>query len=160
MRGGRDPSRAGFAINAEQFFTFRVVDGPAGTGAKKISRLLEGRRKLPGDHFGDYNLGLLSRQTARSFPRLANSRIDAAPPGGHRRMAVGFSRATLFRHKTSKRSYKAVFWLIVILQQFAAFDSLQDWKSSSTALAFTGEFCKSVLLKRYQPRGHRQYLDH
>ena len=39
-----------------------------------------------------------------------------------------------FRHKTSKASYQVVFWLIVLLHQYAAFDSLQDWKLSRSLL--------------------------
>lgn len=38
------------------------------------------------------------------------------------------------RHKTSKPSYQILFWLIVLGWQFAAFDSLQDWKLSLPAL--------------------------
>lgn len=32
------------------------------------------------------------------------------------------------RHKCSKVSYQVMFWLIVLVYQLAAFDSLQDWK--------------------------------
>jgi uncharacterized membrane protein YsdA (DUF1294 family)/cold shock CspA family protein len=38
------------------------------------------------------------------------------------------------RHKVSKRGYQFVFWLIVLAYQFAAFDSLQHWQWSKTAL--------------------------
>jgi uncharacterized membrane protein YsdA (DUF1294 family) len=38
------------------------------------------------------------------------------------------------RHKCSKRSYQIVFWLIVLAWQFAAVDSLQNWKFSRPAL--------------------------
>ena len=38
------------------------------------------------------------------------------------------------RHKCSKGSYQMVFWLIVIIYQFLAFDSLQNWQFSSAAL--------------------------
>ena len=38
------------------------------------------------------------------------------------------------RHKCSKGSYQFVFWLIVLLYQFVAFDSLQDWQLSRAAL--------------------------
>ena len=37
------------------------------------------------------------------------------------------------RHKVSKRSYQAVFWIIVVAWQFAAFESLQQWKYSRAA---------------------------
>lgn len=38
------------------------------------------------------------------------------------------------RHKCSKGSYQAVFWLIVVIYQFLAFDSMQKWQFSSAAL--------------------------
>jgi uncharacterized membrane protein YsdA (DUF1294 family) len=38
------------------------------------------------------------------------------------------------RHKSSKGSYQFVFWLIVLGYQFAAIDSLQDWKFSRAGL--------------------------
>ena len=38
------------------------------------------------------------------------------------------------RHKCSKGSYQLVFWLIVLAYQFAAFDSLQEWRLSRSAL--------------------------
>jgi uncharacterized membrane protein YsdA (DUF1294 family) len=34
------------------------------------------------------------------------------------------------RHKCSKVSYQAMFWLIVLTYQFAALDSLQNWRYS------------------------------
>jgi uncharacterized membrane protein YsdA (DUF1294 family) len=34
------------------------------------------------------------------------------------------------RHKSSKISYQFEFWLIICIHQFAAFDSLQQWKYS------------------------------
>lgn len=37
-------------------------------------------------------------------------------------------------HKCSKGSYQFLFWLIVMLYQFAACDSFQDWKFSRTGL--------------------------
>ena len=39
------------------------------------------------------------------------------------------------RHKCSKVSYQVVFWLIVLVYQFIAFDSLQNWQFSRAALA-------------------------
>ena len=42
------------------------------------------------------------------------------------------------RHKCSKGSYQAVFWLIVLVYQFAAFDSLQNWQLSRAALDRVG----------------------
>ena len=38
------------------------------------------------------------------------------------------------RHKCSKGSYQFVFWLIVLGWQFAAVDSLQNWKISKAAV--------------------------
>jgi uncharacterized membrane protein YsdA (DUF1294 family) len=38
------------------------------------------------------------------------------------------------RHKCSKGSFQFVFWLIVLIYQFAACDSFQDWKLSRAAL--------------------------
>ncbi len=39
------------------------------------------------------------------------------------------------RHKCSKGSYQFVFWLIVLIYQFVAFDSLQDWQFSRAAMS-------------------------
>ena len=38
------------------------------------------------------------------------------------------------RHKCSKGSYQFVFWLVVLVYQFIAFDSLNDWQFSRAAL--------------------------
>lgn len=38
------------------------------------------------------------------------------------------------RHKISKTSYQILFWLIVGLHQFVAFDYLRDWKTSRHAI--------------------------
>lgn len=40
------------------------------------------------------------------------------------------------RHKTIKVSYQAIFWLIVLLHQFLAVDSLQGWSWTKQAIAF------------------------
>ena len=45
----------------------------------------------------------------------------------------GFLAQRRLRHKCSKGSYQFVFWLIVLLWQFVAVDSLQDWKFSKAA---------------------------
>ena len=37
------------------------------------------------------------------------------------------------RHKCSKGSYQFVFWFIVIIHQFVAFDSLHNWQISREA---------------------------
>jgi len=45
----------------------------------------------------------------------------------------GFLAQRRLRHKCSKGSFQFVFWMIVLVWQFAAFDSLQDWKFSKMA---------------------------
>ena len=42
---------------------------------------------------------------------------------------AAFLAQRIIRHKISKRSYQAVFWIIVLVHQFAALDFLQDWKT-------------------------------
>lgn len=37
------------------------------------------------------------------------------------------------RHKCSKGSYQLVFWSIIVIHQFAAYDSLQNWRFSQIA---------------------------
>lgn len=49
----------------------------------------------------------------------------------------------LFRHKTSKRSYRSVFWWIVALYQFVALEWLTDWRISHWALSFIESFAKA-----------------
>jgi uncharacterized membrane protein YsdA (DUF1294 family) len=39
-----------------------------------------------------------------------------------------------FRHKTSKTSYQVVFWIIVLLHQIVAVDSLVDWRFTKDVL--------------------------
>ena len=41
-----------------------------------------------------------------------------------------------FRHKTSKVSFQATFWIIVVAYQFLAIDSLTGWQLSKDALRF------------------------
>ena len=41
-----------------------------------------------------------------------------------------------FRHKTSKASFQVVFWVIVLVHQFAAVDSLVGWRFTKDALRF------------------------
>lgn len=40
----------------------------------------------------------------------------------------------MFRHKTSKLSFQFVFWFVVLVHQFAAIDSLLDWRLSKDAI--------------------------
>ena len=42
------------------------------------------------------------------------------------------------RHKCSKISYQIGFWLIVLVYQLAAFDSLQEWRWVREVLKITG----------------------
>jgi len=44
----------------------------------------------------------------------------------------GFLAQRHLRHKSSKVSYQIVFWMTVFLYQFAAYDSLQDWRFCQT----------------------------
>lgn len=39
-----------------------------------------------------------------------------------------------FRHKTSKVSFQVVFWLVVLVHEFAAVDSLLNWRFTKDAL--------------------------
>lgn len=39
-----------------------------------------------------------------------------------------------FRHKTSKLSFQFVFWIIVLLHQLVAVDSLLDWRMAKNAI--------------------------
>jgi uncharacterized membrane protein YsdA (DUF1294 family)/cold shock CspA family protein len=42
------------------------------------------------------------------------------------------------RHKVSKPGFQVLFWLIVLAYQFAAFDSLQNWRLSRAAWDYLG----------------------
>ncbi len=44
-----------------------------------------------------------------------------------------------FRHKTSKGSYQTVVWLIVILHQLLAIDSLRSWYLTRQVLAWSAD---------------------
>jgi uncharacterized membrane protein YsdA (DUF1294 family)/cold shock CspA family protein len=46
------------------------------------------------------------------------------------------------RHKVSKSEFQVMFWLIVLAYQFAAFDSLQNWKFSRAAWHYLGQTSK------------------
>jgi len=43
-----------------------------------------------------------------------------------------------FRHKTSKTSFQVIFWVIVLIHQFAAVDSLAGWQFTKDALRYIG----------------------
>ncbi|HVU35933.1 MAG TPA: DUF1294 domain-containing protein [Opitutaceae bacterium] len=47
-----------------------------------------------------------------------------------------FLAQRVFRHKTAKRSYQFVFWLIVAAHEFVALDSLLGWKATALAAHF------------------------
>jgi uncharacterized membrane protein YsdA (DUF1294 family) len=46
------------------------------------------------------------------------------------------------RHKCSKGSYQFVFWLIVLIYQFAVWDSFQDWQLSRAGLNWIEQSAK------------------
>ena len=48
----------------------------------------------------------------------------------------GFLAQRRLRHKCSKGSYQFMFWLIVLVWQFVAVDSLLNWKISKAAQTF------------------------
>ncbi len=45
-----------------------------------------------------------------------------------------FLAQRIFRHKVSKASHQALFWLIVIAHQYAAIDSILGWRCTRLAL--------------------------
>jgi uncharacterized membrane protein YsdA (DUF1294 family) len=45
----------------------------------------------------------------------------------------GFLAQRIYRHKTAKPSFQALFWAIVLLHQALALDSLGDWKYTNAA---------------------------
>ncbi len=48
----------------------------------------------------------------------------------------GYLAQRIFRHKISKGSFQFTFWLIVLLHQFLAFDSLMGWKFTTELLDY------------------------
>jgi uncharacterized membrane protein YsdA (DUF1294 family)/cold shock CspA family protein len=55
------------------------------------------------------------------------------------------------RHKISKLRYQSVFWLIVLAYQFAAFDSLQNWRISRSAWNRLSRSAKRVVASPFPP---------
>ena len=53
---------------------------------------------------------------------------------------AAFLAQRCLRHKSSKKSYKFVFWLIVLLHQYLALDSLQHWKFSKSVVSFVQQY--------------------
>ena len=49
------------------------------------------------------------------------------------------------RHKTSKVSFQAVFWIVVLMYQLAAFDATQDWRIAKKIWTFYGWHRHDVL---------------
>lgn len=47
-----------------------------------------------------------------------------------------FLAQRMFRHKTAKRSFQAVFWSAVLLYQYLATDSLLAWRCTGAAFRF------------------------
>ena len=43
-----------------------------------------------------------------------------------------------YRHKISKTRYQISFWVIVVIQQWAAFDYINDWKYGARAADYIG----------------------
>lgn len=66
--------------------------------------------------------------------RIPESTLHAAELAGG--WPGAFLAQRTFRHKTSKVSYQAVFWLIVLLYQLVALDSLLGWKFTKEVLQF------------------------
>lgn len=58
-----------------------------------------------------------------------------------------FLAQRILRHKISKLSYQATFWLIVLAYQFAAIDFLVDWRMSHGVASGFQELEKSVRQK-------------
>ena len=48
----------------------------------------------------------------------------------------GFLAQRRLRHKCSKGSYQAVFWFIVLAYQFAAYDSLHNWRYTRATMNY------------------------
>jgi len=87
-------------------------------------------------------LSLLSFQMVRSDKRRAEAgawRISELAL--HTIELIGgwpgaFLAQRKFRHKTAKTSYQAVFWAIVALHQYLAFDSMLAWRLTEAAVRF------------------------
>lgn len=49
---------------------------------------------------------------------------------------AAFVAQRLFRHKTAKRGYQCIFWMIVALHEALSFDFLSDWQYVQAAIAY------------------------
>ncbi len=75
--------------------------------------------------------GLDKRRAKASAWRLSEALLHALEALGG--WPGAFLAQRRLRHKCSKLSYQVVFWLIVLLYQFVAFDFLQHWQLSRAA---------------------------
>lgn len=64
--------------------------------------------------------------------RIAESTLHLAELAGG--WPGAFLAQRTFRHKTSKESYQVVFWIIVLLYQIVALDSLIGWRFTKEVL--------------------------
>jgi uncharacterized membrane protein YsdA (DUF1294 family) len=55
------------------------------------------------------------------------------------------------RHKSSKKSFKFAFWIIVLLHQYIALDSLQHWKFTKAATSFAQRHTSQKQQPRHKP---------
>ena len=67
--------------------------------------------------------------------RLSEAKLHLAALAGG--WPGGFLAQRKLRHKNAKLSFQLVFWLIVMLHQFLAVDSLLDWRISRALRAMT-----------------------
>lgn len=89
---------------------------------------------------GAFTLSLLTYFTYASDKRRARTNAWRIPEAHLHILELlgGWPGAWLaqkyLRHKSSKTSYRIVFWLIIALHQFLALDSLQNWRLSRALL--------------------------
>ncbi len=48
----------------------------------------------------------------------------------------GFLAQRIFRHKTAKQSFQSVFWVVVLIHEFVAVDSLLGWRFTLRLIRF------------------------
>lgn len=76
----------------------------------------------------------------RSDKRSAKTGAWRVPEGTLHLIALiggwpgAFLAQRVYRHKTAKLSFQIIFWLIVVLHQFAAVDSLLNWRLTKAAI--------------------------
>jgi len=74
------------------------------------------------------------KRAEKSLWRIPETRLHLLDLSGG--WPGGFLAQRRLRHKCSKGSFQFVFWLIVLVYQFAAFDSFQNWQYSRAALKY------------------------